>query len=157
MILFITGATAGFGAAIARRFAQDGARIVATGRRAERLTALARELGPNLLPVALDVRDRAAVERAVAGLPDGFRDIDLLVNNAGLALGLDPAQKASLQDRQTMVDTNRRPAERHPRDPAGHGRATAAMSSTWARWRRHILIPAATSTAPPRPSSISSA
>ena len=106
MILFITGATAGFGAAIARRFAQDGAKIVATGRRADRLKALAEELGPNLLPLALDVRDRAAVERAVAGLPDGFGDIDLLVNNAGLALGLDPAHKASLQDWQTMVDTN---------------------------------------------------
>lgn len=106
MILFITGATAGFGAAIARRFARDGAKIVATGRRADRLTALAGELGPNILPLTLDVRDRAAVERAVAGLPDGFRDIDLLVNNAGLALGLDPAPKASLQDWQTMVDTN---------------------------------------------------
>jgi len=106
MILFITGATAGFGAAIARRFAQDGAKIIATGRRTERLQALADELGPNVLPVALDVRDRAAVERAVTGLPDGFRDIDLLVNNAGLALGLDPAQKASLGDWQTMVDTN---------------------------------------------------
>ena len=106
MILFITGATAGFGAAIARRFAQDGARIVATGRRIERLQVLADELGPNILPVALDVRDRAAVERAVAGLPGDFRDIDLLVNNAGLALGLDPAQKASLGDWRTMVDTN---------------------------------------------------
>jgi 3-hydroxy acid dehydrogenase / malonic semialdehyde reductase len=106
MILFVTGASAGFGAAIARRYAQDGAKIVATGRRADRLQALADELGPNLLPLTLDVRDRAAVEQAIAGLPDGFRDIDLLVNNAGLALGLDPAQKASLDDWQTMVDTN---------------------------------------------------
>ena len=60
MILFITGATAGFGAAIARSFAQDGAKIIATGRRADRLAALAEELGPNILPLALDVRDRAA-------------------------------------------------------------------------------------------------
>ncbi|HEV2674319.1 MAG TPA: SDR family NAD(P)-dependent oxidoreductase [Aliidongia sp.] len=106
MIVFITGATAGFGAAVARRFAREGARIVAIGRRADRLASLAHELGPNLLPMTLDIRDRAAVGRAVAELPDGFREIDLLVNNAGLALGLDPAQTASLDDWQTMIDTN---------------------------------------------------
>ena len=107
MIILVTGATAGFGAAIARRFAADGARIIAAGRRRERLDALAAELGPNLIhPLVLDVRDRAAVEAAIAGLPAEFADIDLLVNNAGLALGLTPAQQADLDDWETMVDTN---------------------------------------------------
>ena len=107
MIVLVTGATAGFGAAIARRFAQDGARIVAAGRRAERLEALRSELGEDkVLPVVLDVRDRAAVTRAVEGLPAEWAGIDVLVNNAGLALGLEPAQSASLDDWDAMVDTN---------------------------------------------------
>ncbi|MBI0433786.1 SDR family NAD(P)-dependent oxidoreductase [Roseomonas sp. KE0001] len=107
MILLVTGATAGFGAAIARRFAQDGARIIATGRRADRLEALAGELGADrVLPLTFDVRDAAAVRAAIGGLPEAWRDIDLLVNNAGLALGLEPAQRADLADWETMIDTN---------------------------------------------------
>ncbi|HSD61254.1 MAG TPA: SDR family oxidoreductase, partial [Burkholderiales bacterium] len=106
MIVFVTGASSGFGAAIARRFARNGARIVAAGRRRGRLDALAAELGPNCLPLVLDVRDRAAVERAVATLPPEFAEVDVLVNNAGLALGLEPAQRASLDDWDQMVDTN---------------------------------------------------
>jgi 3-hydroxy acid dehydrogenase / malonic semialdehyde reductase len=106
MIVFVTGATAGFGAAIARRFAADGARIVAAGRRMERLQALQTELGERVLPLELDVRERAAVERAVATLPQAFSAIDVLVNNAGLALGLEPAQEANLDDWDRMVDTN---------------------------------------------------
>jgi 3-hydroxy acid dehydrogenase/malonic semialdehyde reductase len=107
MIIFVTGATAGFGAAIARRFAAKGHRIVAAGRRHERLNALAEELGRNrVYPLVLDVRDRRAVEASVADLPDDFKDIDLLVNNAGLALGLEPAQAANLDDWEAMVDTN---------------------------------------------------
>lgn len=107
MIILVTGATAGFGASIARRFAADGARIIAAGRRRERLDALATELGPDLIhPLVLDVRDRVAVEAAIAGLPAEFADIDLLVNNAGLALGLTPAPQADLDDWETMVDTN---------------------------------------------------
>ncbi|MBS0561296.1 MAG: bifunctional NADP-dependent 3-hydroxy acid dehydrogenase/3-hydroxypropionate dehydrogenase YdfG [Proteobacteria bacterium] len=107
MIVFITGATAGFGAATARRFARDGHKIVATGRRADRLEALRDELGAALVhPVLLDVRDRDAVAQAVAALPAAFAEIDVLVNNAGLALGLEPAQRASLDDWDTMVDTN---------------------------------------------------
>lgn len=104
--VLVTGASAGFGAAIARRFAADGVRVIAAGRRGERLDALAAELGPKLLPLVLDVRDRAAVEAAVAGLPAEFADIDLLVNNAGLALGLEPAHRADLDDWERMVDTN---------------------------------------------------
>jgi 3-hydroxy acid dehydrogenase/malonic semialdehyde reductase len=107
MIILVTGATAGFGAAIARRFAAGGNRIVAAGRRRGRLDALAAELGRDVIhPLVLDVRDRAAVEAAVAGLPAGFADIDLLVNNAGLAVGLAPAQEADLDGWEAMVDTN---------------------------------------------------
>ncbi|MDI3309062.1 MAG: bifunctional NADP-dependent 3-hydroxy acid dehydrogenase/3-hydroxypropionate dehydrogenase YdfG [Acetobacteraceae bacterium] len=107
MIVFVTGATAGFGLAIARRFAQDGARIIAAGRRRERLEALAKELGADRVhPLALDVQDRAAVMAAIAGLPADFAAIDVLVNNAGLARGLEPAQSADLDDWDAMVDTN---------------------------------------------------
>jgi 3-hydroxy acid dehydrogenase/malonic semialdehyde reductase len=107
MIVFVTGASAGFGAAIARRFAREGHRIVVTGRRVERLDALADELGRDkILPLAFDVRDRHAVERAFAELPADFAEIDVLVNNAGLALGLEPAQRADLDEWDAMVDTN---------------------------------------------------
>ena len=106
MIVMVTGATSGFGAAIARRFAREGARVIATGWRAEKLDALKGELGDVLLPMILDVRDRLAVEQAVNGLPAEWAEIDVLVNNAGLALGLEPAQSASLDDWDAMVDTN---------------------------------------------------
>ncbi len=105
-IVFITGASAGFGAAMARRFAAGGSRVILAGRRRERLQALAEELGAAALPLVLDVSDRAAVQAAVAELPTGFAAVDLLINNAGLALGLEPAQKASLDDWQQMIDTN---------------------------------------------------
>ncbi|HTV72510.1 MAG TPA: SDR family NAD(P)-dependent oxidoreductase [Candidatus Acidoferrales bacterium] len=106
MIVLVTGATAGFGYAIAERFLSDGARVIAVGRRSERLEPLQARFGARLLARALDVRDRAAVERTVAELPPEFAEIDLLVNNAGLALGLDPAYKASVDEWETMVDTN---------------------------------------------------
>jgi 3-hydroxy acid dehydrogenase/malonic semialdehyde reductase len=107
MIVLVTGATAGFGAAIARRFARDGHKIVAAGRRADRLDALRDDLGAaHIYPVVLDVRDRAAVERAIADLPPDFAEVDVLVNNAGLARGLEPAPRASLDDWDVMVDTN---------------------------------------------------
>ena len=104
--VFVTGASAGFGEAIARRFAADGARVVISARRAERITDLAAELGGEVLPLTLDVRDRAAVARAVDSLPPEFAAIDVLVNNAGLALGLEPAYKADLDDWDAMIDTN---------------------------------------------------
>jgi len=104
--VLVTGASAGFGAAIARRFAADGGRLVLAGRRGERLQALADELAVPCLALPLDVRDRAAVEAAVAALPAEFANVDLLVNNAGLALGMEPAQRASLDDWEQMVDTN---------------------------------------------------
>ncbi|MDT7726704.1 MAG: 3-hydroxy acid dehydrogenase / malonic semialdehyde reductase [Actinomycetota bacterium] len=104
--VFVTGASTGFGAAIARRFAADGARVVVTARRADRLAELAKDLGDNVLPVELDVRDRAAVADAIASLPAEFAEIDVLVNNAGLAKGLEPAQRAELDDWDQMIDTN---------------------------------------------------
>jgi 3-hydroxy acid dehydrogenase / malonic semialdehyde reductase len=104
--VFVTGASSGFGAAIARRFAATGDRIVASARRIDRLTELAEELDADVLPLELDVRDRAAVLDAVESLPEGFDEIDVLVNNAGLALGLDPAHRADLDDWDQMVDTN---------------------------------------------------
>lgn len=105
-IVFITGATAGFGAALARRFAASGSRVVITGRRRERLDALRAELGELVHPIVLDVRDRNAVAAAVSSLPPAFAEIDCLINNAGLALGLEPAQNARLEDWETMIDTN---------------------------------------------------
>ena len=107
-IAFITGATSGFGAACARLFAANGWSLVLCGRRRERLDALRAELA-EAEPVhaaALDVRDEAAVNAAVAALPAEFAEIDLLVNNAGLALGLEPAHRCDMEDWQRMVDTN---------------------------------------------------
>ena len=104
--VFVTGASSGFGAAVARRFAADGARVVVAARRVDRVKELASELGPRVLPLALDVRDRPAVAAAVEGLPEEFKAIDVLVNNAGLALGLGPAQDADLDDWDQMIDTN---------------------------------------------------
>jgi 3-hydroxy acid dehydrogenase / malonic semialdehyde reductase len=107
MIVLVTGATSGFGAAIARRFAADGHRLIAAGRRRERLASLVGELGATkVLPLALDVRDRAAVDAAIAGLPSEFAAIDVLVNNAGLALGLEPAYRVDPDAWEQMVDTN---------------------------------------------------
>lgn len=103
----ITGATSGFGAAAVRRFAAAGWRVIATGRRAERLQALVDEIGTDKVhAAAFDIRDEAAMDAALAALPAGFRDIDLLVNNAGLAQGTAPAQHALLSDWRTMIDTN---------------------------------------------------
>lgn len=104
--ILVTGATAGFGAAFARRFIRDGHRVIATGRRVERLQDLAAELGENLLPLALDVTDKQAIAAFPASLPDGWKQIDVLVNNAGLALGLSPAWEADLEDWDTMIATN---------------------------------------------------
>lgn len=106
--VFITGVTAGIGAACARRFAAAGARLVVTGRRRERLDAIVRELAARTAvhSLVLDVRERHAVERAVGALPADFAAIDVLINNAGLALGLEPAHRVALEDWETMIDTN---------------------------------------------------
>jgi 3-hydroxy acid dehydrogenase/malonic semialdehyde reductase len=106
MVVFITGATAGFGLVTAKLFAKDGAKIVGTGRRKERLEDLHRELGDSFLPLSFDVGKRDEVEHAIASLPANFAEIDILLNNAGGALGLDPAQSASLDDWDAMIDAN---------------------------------------------------
>jgi 3-hydroxy acid dehydrogenase/malonic semialdehyde reductase len=105
-IVFVTGASSGFGAATARRFATEGFRVVAAARRAERVKELADEFGSQVLPVTLDVRDRGAVAEAVSALPAEFAEVDVLVNNAGLALGMGPAQEADLDQWDQMIDTN---------------------------------------------------
>lgn len=107
-IAFITGATSGFGAACARLFAANGWRLVLCGRRLERLEALRVELAGTVSVHAftLDVRDGSAVNAALAALPSAFAEIDVLVNNAGLALGLEPAQQCDMEDWQRMIDTN---------------------------------------------------
>jgi 3-hydroxy acid dehydrogenase/malonic semialdehyde reductase len=106
--IFITGATSGFGAACARKFAVGGDHLILTGRRSERLEKLKQELGEQVqvLPLVFDVQDRDAVFAAVAGLPEKWRKIDVLINNAGLALGRDYFEEGSLEDWETMIDTN---------------------------------------------------
>jgi len=105
--VWITGATAGFGAATTERFLRGGWRVIASGRRADRLQALAAQHDTaQLYTCAFDLRDHDAMRAAYAALPAAFADVDLLVNNAGLALGTAPAQQADLAQWQQMIDTN---------------------------------------------------
>jgi len=104
--VFVTGATSGFGLACAERFGREGARLVVVGRRGERLAAFARRLPADVHTIVLDVRDRKALEAAVAALPAPFAAVDVLVNCAGLALGREPAHLTSLDDWEQMIDTN---------------------------------------------------
>ncbi len=106
-VVFITGATSGFGAAAARRYVAAGAKVIATGRRKERLEELQQQLGAdNCHIIQLDVRDNAAVEAAVAGLPAPFDAVNIVLANAGLALGLQPAAETEISDWETMIATN---------------------------------------------------
>jgi len=102
----ITGATAGIGEACARAFVAAGWHVIGTGRREDRLEKLSAELGERFHAAQFDVRDEAARDAALDSLPAAFRDVDLLINNAGLALGLEPAQEALLSNWTTMIDTN---------------------------------------------------
>ncbi len=106
MIVLVTGASSGFGEEIARKFVRHGHKVIATARRADRLARLQQELGADLLPVVMDVTDKASIAQALAGLPEGWTVIDVLVNNAGLALGTEPAHLASLEEWETMIETN---------------------------------------------------
>lgn len=106
-IAFISGATSGFGQALARRILAAGGKVIATGRRTDRLDAFAQERDtPNLLTLELDVTDPKAIESAIDNLPPSFQAIDILFNNAGLALGIKGAHEASLKDWDTMIATN---------------------------------------------------
>ena len=109
-LILITGATAGFGRAIARKFAENGSNLILTGRRQERLDELVRELtgeyNIEVLPLCFDLRKLGEVEAAVASLTGSWRDIDVLVNNAGLAVGLSPVHEGVIDDWERMIDTN---------------------------------------------------
>ena len=102
----VTGASAGIGEACALALSQAGARLVLAGRRGDRLEELAAKLPTPAHPLVLDVRSRRDVESALSSLPAGFSDVDILVNNAGVGLGLEPAHEASVDDWETMIDTN---------------------------------------------------
>jgi 3-hydroxy acid dehydrogenase/malonic semialdehyde reductase len=106
MIVLITGASAGFGAEMARTFVSNGHRVILAARRTDRIADLAAELGDAALPVTLDVTSRASIETALAGLPADWKQIDVLINNAGLALNTVPAHEVLLEDWETMIATN---------------------------------------------------
>lgn len=106
LTVFITGASSGFGEGCARRFAAAGSRLILAARRTDRLERLKKELTVPSYIIPLDVRDHSAVEKAIGELPSDFSDIDILINNAGLALGLEPAHEVDLADWEVMVDTN---------------------------------------------------
>ena len=108
-IVLITGATSGIGLACARKFAENGDKVILTGRNARRLAEISEELkgkGAEAITLAFDVRDRQAAEEALAQLPEAWQQIDVLVNNAGLALGLEPEYEGNPDDWETMIDTN---------------------------------------------------
>lgn len=108
-IVLITGATSGIGLACARKFAKNGDKLILTGRNRQRLAEIQKELtdvGTEVLTLVFDVRDREAADRALSELPEGWREIDVLVNNAGLALGLEPEYEGRFEDWDTMIDTN---------------------------------------------------
>ena len=105
-IILITGATSGIGRATAIRFANEGARLILCGRRKEKLDVLVRELGENHMSIIFDVRDKKAVFKAIESLPKVYKKIDVLINNAGNAHGMDSAQTANLDDWDAMIDSN---------------------------------------------------
>ncbi|MBE7217674.1 MAG: SDR family NAD(P)-dependent oxidoreductase [Caulobacteraceae bacterium] len=105
-IALVTGASAGFGEAITRRFVKDGRRVIAAARRGDKLQALADQLGDAVLPFTLDVTDGAAVRALPGALPEGWREVEVLVNNAGLAAGLDPFHEADPAGLDAMMMTD---------------------------------------------------
>ena len=108
-IVLITGATSGIGLACARKFAENGDKLILTGRNEHRLAEISKELidkGAKVLTLAFDVRDQEKARRYINDLPTEWREIDVLVNNAGLALGLEPEYQGSIDDWETMIDTN---------------------------------------------------
>ena len=106
MLVLVTGASAGFGEATCRLLVQKGHKVIGAARRLERLQALQQELGDAFLPISMDVSDLSGIDSALQNLPVEWQNIDVLVNNAGLALGLEPADKADFADWLTMINTN---------------------------------------------------
>ncbi|HBO38031.1 MAG TPA: NADP-dependent 3-hydroxy acid dehydrogenase, partial [Pasteurellaceae bacterium] len=106
MTILVTGASAGFGKATCTAFVKAGYKVIGAARRLEKLQTLKSELGENFYPLQMDVSSTQQIDSALAQLPTEWKEIDLLVNNAGLALGLDPAYKANFDDWQTMINTN---------------------------------------------------
>ena len=106
MAVLITGASAGFGSAMCRAFVGAGFEVIGAARRTDRLRALSEELGERFYPLVMDVADKESVVTALQSLPERFRQIDCLINNAGLALGLDSAEQADFADWETMIQTN---------------------------------------------------
>ena len=106
MIVLITGASSGFGEEMARRFVREGHRVIAAARRADRLADLKQELGEHLLPLTMDVTSKSSIQEALTAIPAEWKPIDVLINNAGLALGTEAAHQASLEEWETMIDTN---------------------------------------------------
>ena len=106
MAILITGASAGFGEAMCRRFVEAGYHVIGAARRTDKLEALRAELGERFYPLQMDVSDQASVDAALQSLPEPFAEIDALINNAGLALGLEPAGQADFADWLTMINTN---------------------------------------------------
>ena len=104
--ILITGATSGFGKETAKIFIKNGWKVIITGRRGNRLEDLTRKLGENCLPLCFDITDRVAVKKEIENIPPDFSSIDVLCNNAGLALGLEGADEANLDDWDVMIDTN---------------------------------------------------
>jgi len=107
--VLITGATSGIGLGCARKFAENGDRLILTGRNTEKLEAIQQELqakGTEVLTLAFDVRDRDAARQAIENLPEAWQQIDVLINNAGLALGLEPEYEGNLDEWETMIETN---------------------------------------------------
>ncbi|MGY6090719.1 SDR family oxidoreductase [Avibacterium paragallinarum] len=106
MAILITGASAGFGKAMCEVFINAGYKVIGAARRLEKLTALQNELGENFYPLQMDMNNLTQISTALSQLPEAFQEIDLLVNNAGLALGLEPAHQANFEDWLTMINTN---------------------------------------------------
>lgn len=105
-ICLVTGATSGFGEAIARRFLESGEKVIVTGRRQERLDVFKKQFGDQVFTICGDICDQVATKKAIESLPNTFSEIDVLVNNAGLALGVEPVPHADLNDWNCMIDTN---------------------------------------------------
>ena len=106
MTVLITGASAGFGQSACKLFVQNGYRVIGAARRMDKLSALKDELGENFLPLQMDMTDKNSINNALSEIPEKWQEIELLVNNAGLALGLEPAYKCDFADWEQMIATN---------------------------------------------------